>query len=418
MGGVPPVAMPMQMFGQGNMVPQIAHHGMLVYGPNMQPMQIVPTMVMNEHGMMVPGMSMIPATHAQMQMMPPPPVQHQVSGTDSAVTQHASNSHDHHYNNEGNHSGNHSAHDAEHTQPSGIPTFDEYVAAPPEGLEGGCLSFGSATMTDAEMMKLQANGPSFGSIMNYNFSNSNHNRNSATAGNNQNGQSNDADDEPVPHAMNHLESTGISFGDVSMMSTGTNRLEAGGTSFGTMMSLEAVGTSFGSLSLDPNNREQLFQALELIGGGPEIPPMFGSADKATGNLLECSDTESEGSQSNKPELTAQKSEAWERMRMSVAQTQLQQSQSKGTVNSTDLMPPPMGSGFGDLPGMSGTVLSVPTPSFERDFSQLSAWGYDDHDGGHDGDDEDDAAAAPPPQLAKQGSDGDEALVGIISRVEV
>jgi hypothetical protein len=147
--------------------------------------------------------------------------------------------------------------------------------------------------------------------------------------------------------------------------------------------LEAIGTSFGSLSLDPWNREQLFQALELTGGGPEIPPMFHSEAKATGNLLECSDTESEGSQ-EKPELVAHKSEAWEKMRASVAQTQLFHSQSKGSAKSADLMPPPVTVRTNNDDNMiNGAILSVPSTSLERDFSQLSAWDDDGYDGDHD-----------------------------------
>mmetsp|Transcript_68333 Transcript_68333/g.191490 ORF Transcript_68333/g.191490 Transcript_68333/m.191490 type:complete len:280 (+) Transcript_68333:357-1196(+) len=275
-------------------------------------------------------------------------------------------------------------------------------------------------MTDADMMKLQATGASYGSVMSYKYGNNNHSNHHSQQQQQQQqyhqqqqqqqqqqsyGMKREDHDDHTPIALNSLEPTGISFGDMSMMSTGA-KLEAGGTSFGTMMSLEQIGTSFGSLSLDPNSREMLYQTLELTGGGPQIPPMFDSEDKATGNLLECSDTESEDSQS-KPELTAQKSEAWERMRMSVAYTQLQHSQSKGTVNSTDLMPPPaiMHSTNGEEGDMNGRVLSIPTTNFQRDYSQLSAWG----------DDGDDEAAAPPPQLEKQGSEGEEALVGYLSQ---
>merc|ERR1719326_1449437 len=121
--------------------------------------------------------------------------------------------------------------------------------------------------------------------------------------------------------------------------------------------LEAIGTSFGSLSLDPTNRETLFQTLELAAGGPEIPPMFNTEEKATGNLLECSDTESEDSEL-KYDLGVQKSAAWERMQSSVLQSQ----KSKGTVNSGDMMPPPV--------EMKGSVVSV--TNLARDISAWSA----------------------------------------------
>lgn len=396
-------------------------------GPNMQPIQMFPTMVLNEQGVMVPGMSMMPpngmpAVNPTMPMMHAQP---QVSGSGSAVTQAASN---HHPNAQKQQSLEPLPIEAMNGNGGMTPTFDEFVAAAPEGLDGGGLSFGSAMMTDAEMMKLQQAGTSFGSVMSYRYNNqvqaarrlSGFNNGTRTEG-----------DDAAPQALNGLEPTGLSFGDVSMMSAGTNRLEAGGTSFGTMMSyntmpdggLEAIGTSFGSLSLDAANRDQLFQQLELAGGGPEIPPMFNSEDKATGNLLECSDTESEDSQS-RPDLVAQKSAAWERMQASVAQTKLQQSQSKGTVGSNELMPPPVGGRVGSHQGepfvgsnMNGAVLSVPTTNFQRDMSQLSTWG-DDHAYPGETSADDDDAAAPPPSLKKQGSDNEEELVGYISSQQV
>lgn len=368
---------------------------MLYAGPNLQPVQVFPTMVMNEHGMMVPGMSMMPAG-----MMPSPqtsipnaqqqqqatatpdlssngfagslPVSHQNSATSGKVEV-----------------GHQKVLEIQNTK---TPDFDEYVAAPPpEGYDGGVFSFGSSMMPDAEMMKLQGNG-TFGSIMSYKYDKDTSKRDGHDA---------------APPAPGALEPTGVSFGDVSMMSVGTNRLEATGTSFGTMMSigthmpdggLEAIGTSFGSLSLDPFNRDQLFQALELTGGGAEIPPMFDVEAKATGNLLDCSDTESEGSL-EKPGLVAQKSEAWERMKASVAQTQLLYSKSKDSINSNELMPPPVSKARNEVPPVASATI-------ERDFSQLSAWG---DTGGHE-----DKAAAPPPALQKQGCEDDEALIGSLS----
>lgn len=386
---------PMGMYPGGAMphyfmpsMSQVGPHGMVLYaGPNMQPVQVFPTMVMNEHGMMVPGMSMIPTT-----MMPMTNFAYPMSVGGHAATQH-NNSAPHKFN--------------EVAASQGIkktPTFDEFVAAPPDALDSGGLSFGSTMMPDAEITKSQAAVTTFGDVVSTKNTNLAHHDAFKSSG----------DDEALPPAIDSLEPIGISFGDISMMSTGTNRLEAGGTSFGTMMSLatmlpdgglEAVGTSFGSLSLDPMDRDQLFQRLEVTGGGPWIPPMFDVEDRATGNLLECSDTESDDSGSN-ADLVAQKSEAWEKMRMSVAQTQLRHSQSKGgTVNSDELMPPPVsGCRSNGSPIKEGTVLSVPTTTMERDFSQMSAWN----------DDEDDDEAAPaPPQLEKQES-GDDVLVGYLS----
>ena len=231
-----------------------------------------------------------------------------------------------------------------------------------------------------------------------------------------------------------LEPTGISIGDVSMMSASTNfqmKLEDVGTSFGTMMSfnmlnnnnnnpdmvdgglMDAVGTSFGSLSLDVNNRDTLYKTLEIAAGGPEVPPMFRSEIKASGNLLDCSDTESESSD-HKDKLTKQKSQAWEMMK-----TQLEKQNSKGaSIGSQDLMPPPVGipqhnnaqvqqSPVVGPPNFDNIEIALPTTTMEANFSSLSAWGAaDDDDSAADGDDDSAAEAAlppPPPQLAKTDS---------------
>ncbi len=369
---------------------QVGQQGMVLYaGPNMQPVQVFPTMVMNEHGMMVPGMSMMPAIHTPMLSMPMSYSPYRMSEAGSAATPPASNT---------THKGDN---DERGDDAKKTPTFDEFVACPPDNRDG----YGSATMPTAEMTKAQAGGTSFGSVMSYKYA---HNTE-------QGGLRNVFDEDATALAMDSLEPIGISFGDVSMMSTGTNRLEVTGTSFGTMMSLstmpdgglEVVGTSFGSLSLDPMDRDQLFQRLEITGGGPKIPPIFDSEDKATGNLLECSDTESEDSESN-PDLVAQKSEAWEKMQMSVAQTKLRQSQSKGTVNSNELMPPPVSGRENGQTRMNGTILSVIPTNLQRDFSQLSAWDDDADDDNHA------ASPPPPPQLEKQESDDDEVLLGYLS----
>ena len=201
-----------------------------------------------------------------------------------------------------------------------------------------------------------------------------------------------------------LESTGISFGDVSMASASKQKLENTGTSFGSMMSyntmkvdmvdggLDNIGTSFGSLSLDTTNRDTLFQQLEMAAAGPEIPPMF-QAQRSTANLLECSDTESEGEE--EPELVAQKSAMWEKMQASLA------AQTQASQNSEEEMPPPA-----PLPFKGGTTnstssyegMSVPVTHMERDFSALSGMEGDfDHDEA--------AAVVPPPAMAKQDSEG-------------
>ena len=78
---------------------------------------------------------------------------------------------------------------------------------------------------------------------------------------------------------------------------------------------------------------------------------------------------------DKPDLGAHKSEAWEKMQASVAQTQLLHAQSN------EVMPPPVNVQSANQ--MVGVTLSLPSKNLERDFSSLSAW----NDLFHDRDDE-------------------------------
>lgn len=306
-----------------------------------------------------------------------------------------------------------------------VPTFDEFVAAP-DGLDTGGLSFGSVTMTDAEMVRLQATMGAGASTGPSSF----HARQAAMRG-----SANRSSSGYTNHSIHHhhrqdlpqqryhhdddlappggLEPMGTSFGDVSMASAGTNhmRLEDPGASIGTTMSyLEAIGTSFGSLSLDASNRDYLFRALELAAAGPEVPPMFPSEEKAHGNLLECSDTESEDSD-DREELVKQKTQAWEIMKSQVSMhgTGLRPDVSRGSIASHDLMPPPPAAGASKAqqqqqlvpPGSPfvHTEVAVPTTMLENNFSTLSAWtAADDFDdvGGDGG-----AGAPHPPQALRK-----------------
>jgi hypothetical protein len=132
------------------------------------------------------------------------------------------------------------------------------------------------------------------------------------------------------------------------------------------------------LSLDMNggnnndhNRDKLYRTLELAAGGAEVPPMLSHTEqKSSGNLLDCSDTESENSD-DKNKLVAQKSQAWEMM-----QTKLIQQTSKGnSVGSHDLMPPPPGKAT-----FENIDVALPTATLESNFSTLSAWSAADDDG--------------------------------------
>ena len=425
---------------------------MLYYpGPNMAPMQMFPTMVVNEHGNLVPAMSVMPGNMMQNQMMAqqqfiPSAVQQQqqhqqhtqqaASQTSSAMPP-PSNNQSQTPSIPKNDQQPPAASDTSDLDP--LPadtaplTFDEYMAMlPPGALEPAGLSFGSITMTDAEQRKLESTGTSFGSVMSYNLTSNQKPTHQPVApssssavqmGNNQlpttssNGkyeQSNS--DDAAPAALDGLEPTGISFGDVSMMSMGTRgKLENTGTSFGSMMSytpveggLEAIGTSFGSLSLDTTNRDTLFKSLEIAAAGPtippsgtDVPPIF-QAQRSTGNLLECSDTESEDSDQNH-QLVKQKSAAWENMQATF-EAQRQKSRDLSGSGEDVERSPAAERPQHVIANIPTNIVAVPATNFERDFSALSAWEM--QDGSHNPSAENDAAAMPPPPpMAKQDSEG-------------
>ncbi|KAG7369720.1 hypothetical protein IV203_027466 [Nitzschia inconspicua] len=289
-----------------------------------------------------------------------------------------------------------------------IPSFDEYVQAP-EVLEPAGLSYGSMSVTENEMRQMESV-------------------------HNDNNKQNNNDFHPV-----QLDGfNGVSIGDSTMMSNGTNhmmKLEGHMPSFGTAMSLntlktdmvegglmENIGTSFGSLSLDPASRDALFRTLEITASGPEIPPMFHSEQKAKGNLLDCSDTESENSE-DREKLVAQKSQAWEKMK-ELTITKLKQQQSKESVGSEELMPPPVGvpvpttlpqqhqqqreSQKGLIADFTNTEVAIPTTTLENNFSTLSAWSaVDDFGGAADNDDDGEIAAIAPPQALRKDDDYDD-----------
>jgi hypothetical protein len=293
-----------------------------------------------------------------------------------------------------------------------VPTFDEYVQAP-DSLEPGGLSYGSMSATESEIRRLQGVLDDMRSSNQGNATNTNSTNNNSNS--NMNGQPGGHDIAPPP-----LDGfNGISIGDATMMSAGTSnmmKLEGHVPSFGTAMSfntfrtdmvegglMENIGTSFGSLSLDPANREALFRTLEMAASGPEIPPMFHSEQKAKGNLLDCSDTESENSE-DQQKLIAQKSQAWEKMK-ELTETKLKQQQSKGSgsVGSQDLMPPPAANRPQQLlqpapADFSNTEVVIPTTALENNFSTLSAWSAaDDFEVVGAGDD---ALPVPPQRLRK------------------
>lgn len=217
-----------------------------------------------------------------------------------------------------------------------------------------------------------------------------------------------------------LEPIGLSFGSMMSMGTATGtaaaeaaaaadggKLEGAGLSFGSTMSysvaaapgtatgharqgsfgghqgapavdggLQEIGTSFGSLSLAEGERERIIAEAEremmLDSERAGAVPTLLQQQKSKGNLLECSDTESEEEEAT--DTSAQKSAEWGKLQATLAA----QEQSMRTTHTTAAMPPPLfgGRGGGSHPVPEAT-LNIPTAGLDREFSQMSAMSFGD-----------------------------------------
>lgn len=176
-----------------------------------------------------------------------------------------------------------------------------------------------------------------------------------------------------------LEQTGISIGSISMNSV-IGKLEPAGTSFGSMMSytvaskapepidggLEPIGTSFGSLSLnsvEQNNLQRALNSDAQDGKRPkefEAVPTLLSQQKSMGNLLECSDTESE-EEEDRALKQASKSAEWEKLKAILeAHTNMENNQASQ---------PPVAQYRSQN---AAPCEAIPHTGFDRDFSNISA----------------------------------------------
>lgn len=185
-------------------------------------------------------------------------------------------------------------------------------------------------------------------------------------------------EETVDMVGGGLEPTGISFGSISMNSV-SGKLEPAGTSFGSMMSytvgskapepidggLEPIGTSFGSLSLNSAEQSNLQRALNSDGQDSRrakefdaIPTLL-SQQKSMGNLLECSDTESDEPEEDKALKQASKSAEWEKLKSILeAHTNMENIQAS--------QPP------APYRSQNAPCEAIPHTGFDRDFSNVSA----------------------------------------------
>ena len=184
-----------------------------------------------------------------------------------------------------------------------------------------------------------------------------------------------------------LEPAGLSMGTIEFV--GNGKLEPVGLSFGSVMSfsvaskgpdmvdggLEPIGTSFGSLSLNSTDDRNLEHALghssfnrpsQKASLTPDnanttySTPMLFSEQRSKGNLLECSDTESDDDDEIPAALQANKTAEWEKLQAMLSQQTMVQSKNQH-------MSFPMPTNRIQLP-----PEGLPTTTFEHNFSELSA----------------------------------------------
>ena len=479
---------PMQPGLSAGHVQQGPNGTMYYTAPNMPPMQMYPTMMYNQQGVLVPVMSVLPPT-TPMHVPPQGPVttttplttpSSAAEGNDSgqgdlgssnvnarrSLPQH--HQQQHHYDS----NKNNSQQRQKSFQDQQYSHFDqklEGMALPPDGLDTGGLSFGSlgsTMMSESEVKRLEAAGAALGNIagqMNSHQQQNNNNNNSFQAMQRQqqyaqqqqqllqqqqflqqqqqliqhyqqqqqnmhqqqyqsnqqqqfHGHHRDDDDDAAkaaPPPDGGLEPQGLSFGSVSLMSMGDAKLEHTGISFGSAMSfkntpdivdggLDGIGMSFGSMTLDTNQGDDPQNNPHNIAPPPPndltrkqsapLPTLF-QQNRSNDNLLECSDTDSD-TEEQSAQKSQHKSIEWEKMKAMV------NAGSGADSANPDALPISQST----LP----TSFSIPSTTFQRDFSQMSALSVGD---GGDADEPNlnslmAAAAMPPPPPKKQDDDGE------------
>lgn len=298
-----------------------------------------------------------------------------------------------------------------------LDNFDDAPIEAPPRLDGNEFSFGSVYMTDAEQARLMT-GCSFGTTMSYGYTDYHNDQGTSKsiAGSSiiSNSRKQEFDENPPP-VDGGLEPVGLSFG--SVMSIGTAvmenvKLEGAGFSFGSVMSitrdssgvgagtsryvpdavdggLQEIGTSFGSLTLGVGERERIIESAkhDLLNNLDDSDncedatalPRF-KQTKSKGSLLECSDTDSEDDEASNQQLTAQKSAKWEKMQAVLASTSSRDAlNAQGSYNYSHA--PYFSSSqsrqYSSNNNRAPSTLNIPTASFARDQSQMSAISVND-----------------------------------------
>lgn len=297
------------------------------------------------------------------EMMPPPPPSGVPASVQYPPQQHqGQQQHQKHYQ-------DHHAYHQHHHQ---VPYPPSHVTPVDGGLEPAGLSFGSVmSIGTADPMKLEPAGLSFGSVMSYSV---------AKGGPGSGGGTGGGSGSCVPDAVDGgLEAIGTSFGSLSLNTNDPKLLDT---------FREDQPNCHGQFQpsnhqLQQLHEQQLHEQQETA--AVQAAPTFLRAQKSRGSLLECSDTDSDDEEKS-AHISYQKSVEWEKLKAVLAQQPSQPQPPLGSIRGVGVsttrdtafaaMPPPA--------TLRPTTLNIPSTTFDRDFSQMSAISVGgDFDGGND-----------------------------------
>jgi len=251
-----------------------------------------------------------------------------------------------------------SYHQNRHHHHHDVPYPPSHVTPVDGGLEPAGLSFGSVmSIGTADPMKLEPAGLSFGSTMSYSV---------AKGGPGSGGDMGGGSGSGVPDAVDGgLEAIGTSFGSLSLNTNDPKLLDT------FREDQPNIHNQYQPFNHQQLHEQQLHQQQETA--AVQAAPTFLRAQKSRGSLLECSDTDSDDEEKS-AQISYQKSVEWEKLKAALAQQPSQPQPPFGSIRSVGgsttrdtafaAMPPPA--------THRPATLNIPSTTFDRDFSQMSA----------------------------------------------
>jgi hypothetical protein len=194
------------------------------------------------------------------------------------------------------------------------------------------------------------------------------------------------------NALRKLDMTGMSFGSMASGPDSSGGRHSGSTGVDMIDGgLDNIGTSFGSISITseappvaamfPNYKQQ-YQQQELDVGAAAMPT-FLQQQRSTGNLLECSDTESDDSESARGK-NMRKSQEWQKLRAMLDTSNMANASINASVPPYYSQNPSTDTGFGNMGNSSNNAGgdSYYNQYYPNPQGGGSGLPYADHSQGH------------------------------------